>query len=103
MVSPFVDGANHDRAGRGPGPGGRGAAGAQAGRLGALGQLSRLRIFRVIAEAGLSGITPSEIAGQLGISENTSKSQLSRARTYLQKLLTDNDWNTNQQRHDITT
>lgn len=51
----------------------------------------------------IDGYSHKEIAEQLGISENTSKSQLSRARTYLQKLLTDNDWNTNQQRHDITT
>lgn len=51
----------------------------------------------------IDGYSHKEIAEQLGISENTSKSQLSRARTYLQKLLMDNDWNTNQQRHDITT
>lgn len=51
----------------------------------------------------IDGYSHKEIAEQLGISENTSKSQLSRARTYLQKLLTDNDWNVNQQRHDITT
>lgn len=51
----------------------------------------------------IDGYSHREIAEQLGISENTSKSQLSRARTYLQKLLTDNDWNVNQQRHDITT
>ena len=51
----------------------------------------------------IDGYSHKEIAEQLGISENTSKSQLSRARSYLQKLLTDNDWNSNQQRHDITT
>ncbi len=51
----------------------------------------------------IDGYSHREIAEQLGISENTSKSQLSRARTYLQKLLTDIDLNTNQQRHDITT
>jgi len=51
----------------------------------------------------IDGYSHKEIADQLGISENTSKSQLSRARAYLQKLLTDNDWKTNQQRHDITT
>ncbi len=51
----------------------------------------------------IDGYSHKEIADQLGISENTSKSQLSRARTYLQKLLTDNDWKPNQQRHDITT
>jgi RNA polymerase sigma-70 factor (ECF subfamily) len=32
----------------------------------------------------------------LGISENTSKSQLSRARVYLQKLLAETDWVSNQ-------
>lgn len=51
----------------------------------------------------IDGYSHKEIAEQLGISENTSKSQLSRARVYLQKILTDNDWNANQQRHDITT
>jgi RNA polymerase sigma-70 factor (ECF subfamily) len=35
----------------------------------------------------VDGYSHKEIAGQLGISENTSKSQLSRARTCLQKLL----------------
>lgn len=51
----------------------------------------------------IDGYSHKEIADQLGISENTSKSQLSRARAYLQKILTDNDWKSNQQRHDITT
>lgn len=37
----------------------------------------------------IDGYSHKEIAEQLGISENTSKSQLSRARTYLQKLLAD--------------
>lgn len=40
----------------------------------------------------IDGYTHKEIAGQLGISENTSKSQLSRARTYLQRLLVKHDW-----------
>ncbi|HEY5744664.1 MAG TPA: RNA polymerase sigma factor [Chryseolinea sp.] len=40
----------------------------------------------------IDGYSHKEIAEQLGISENTSKSQLSRARTYLQKLLQDKDW-----------
>ena len=40
----------------------------------------------------IDGYTHKEIAEQLGISENTSKSQLSRARTYLQRLLAENDW-----------
>jgi len=35
----------------------------------------------------IDGYSHKEIAEQLGISENTSKSQLSRARTYLQELL----------------
>ena len=35
----------------------------------------------------IDGYSHKEIAEQLGISENTSKSQLSRARTYLQKML----------------
>lgn len=40
----------------------------------------------------IDGYSHKEIAAQLGISENTSKSQLSRARTYLQKVLAENDW-----------
>lgn len=35
----------------------------------------------------IDGFSHKEIAGHLGISENTSKSQLSRARTYLQTKL----------------
>ncbi len=37
----------------------------------------------------LDGYSHKEIADHLGITENTSKSQLSRARTYLQKMLSD--------------
>lgn len=44
----------------------------------------------------IDGYSHKEIAEQLGISENTSKSQLSRARTYLQKILLENDWISNQ-------
>jgi RNA polymerase sigma factor (sigma-70 family) len=44
----------------------------------------------------IDGYSHKEIGEQLGISENTSKSQLSRARTYLQKLLVENDWAPNQ-------
>jgi RNA polymerase sigma factor (sigma-70 family) len=44
----------------------------------------------------IDGYSHKEIAEQLGISENTSKSQLSRARTYLQKILVENDWISNQ-------
>jgi len=40
----------------------------------------------------IDGFSHQEIAAQLGVSENTSKSQLSRARTYLQKVLQDKDW-----------
>jgi RNA polymerase sigma-70 factor (ECF subfamily) len=40
----------------------------------------------------IDGYSHKEIAEQLGISENTSKSQLSRARTYLQKMLADHQW-----------
>lgn len=40
----------------------------------------------------IDGYSHKEIAEQLGISENTSKSQLSRARVYLQKLLAEHDW-----------
>lgn len=44
----------------------------------------------------IDGYTHKEIAEQLGINENTSKSQLSRARIYLQKMLANNDWPHNQ-------
>ena len=43
----------------------------------------------------IDGYSHKEIAEQLGISENTSKSQLSRARTYLQKLLLGVDFDAN--------
>jgi len=43
----------------------------------------------------IDGYSHKEIAEQLGISENTSKSQLSRARTYLQKVLVEHDWMAN--------
>jgi RNA polymerase sigma factor (sigma-70 family) len=39
----------------------------------------------------IDGYSHKEIAEQLGISENTSKSQLSRARVYLQKMLAEID------------
>ncbi|MBS1559854.1 MAG: sigma-70 family RNA polymerase sigma factor [Bacteroidetes bacterium] len=48
-------------------------------------------VFNLYAIDGYSHL---EIAAQLGISENTSKSQLSRARTYLQKKLTEWDYET---------
>jgi RNA polymerase sigma factor (sigma-70 family) len=46
--------------------------------------------YRVVFNMyAIDGYTHKEIAEHLGISENTSKSQLSRARTYLQKMLAD--------------
>ena len=50
-------------------------------------------VFNLFA---IDGYSHKEIAEQLGISENTSKSQLSRARLHLQKLLVQNDWMANQ-------
>ena len=50
----------------------------------------------------IDGYSHKEIAEQLSISENTSKSQLSRARVHLQKLLAERERASNQQRHDIT-
>jgi RNA polymerase sigma factor (sigma-70 family) len=45
--------------------------------------------YRVVFNLyAIDGFTHQEIAAQLGISENTSKSQLSRARAQLQKRLT---------------
>lgn len=49
----------------------------------------------------IDGFSHQEIAEKLNISENTSKSQLSRARTYLQKLLVQRDRLPNHLRHDI--
>ena len=43
----------------------------------------------------IDGYSHKEIAEYLGISENTSKSQLSRARTHLQKVLKDQEWTPN--------
>jgi len=53
--------------------------------------------YRVVFNMyAIDGYSHKEIADQLGISENTSKSQLSRARTYLQKMLADHQWISNQ-------
>jgi len=49
----------------------------------------------------IDGFSHKEIAGQLNISENTSKSQLSRARVYLQKLLAERDLSPKRLPHDI--
>lgn len=53
----------------------------------------------------IEGYSHQEIAEKLGISENTSKSQLSRARAYLQKMLTDyeNLKTVNSARHESAT
>ncbi len=49
--------------------------------------------YRVVFNMyAIDGYSHKEIAEQLGISENTSKSQLSRARVYLQKMLVENDY-----------
>lgn len=46
--------------------------------------------YRVVFNMyAIDGYSHKEIADHLGISENTSKSQLSRARVYLQKMLAD--------------
>lgn len=47
----------------------------------------------------IDGYSHKEIAAHLGISENTSKSQLSRARTFLQKLLLEQDWSIHKKFH----
>ncbi len=48
--------------------------------------------YRVVFNMyAIDGYSHKEIAEQLGISENTSKSQLSRARTHLQKILADQE------------
>lgn len=62
--------------------------------------------YRVVFNLyAIDGFSHKEISEQLGISENTSKSQLSRARTYLQKLLSESEWNSghNMTDHESTT
>jgi RNA polymerase sigma factor (sigma-70 family) len=61
--------------------------------------------YRVVFNMyAIDGYSHKEIAEQLGISENTSKSQLSRARTYLQKVLAGHDMDANRKtRSDETT
>ena len=51
----------------------------------------------------IDGYSHKEIAEQLNITESTSKSQLSRARLYLQKLLVEQEFTSNRQQHDHTT
>jgi RNA polymerase sigma-70 factor (ECF subfamily) len=64
-------------------------------------RLSALEIFSLIIQLpvgyrtvfnlyAIEGMSHQEIAEQLGISEGTSKSQLSKARLLLQKILTQN-------------
>ena len=49
--------------------------------------------YRVVFNMyAIDGYSHKEIAESLGISENTSKSQLSRARMYLQKQLKEQEW-----------
>ena len=49
--------------------------------------------YRVVFNMyAIDGYSHKEIADHLGISENTSKSQLSRARVYLQKMLAEQNW-----------
>lgn len=50
----------------------------------------------------IDGFSHKEIATHLGISENTSKSQFSRARVFLQKLLKSEE-RINTKKHDVTT
>ena len=57
-------------------------------------------IFNLYA---VEGFSHKEIAAQLNISENTSKSQLSRARVFLQQLLIKNDNILTAKRNDIST
>jgi RNA polymerase sigma factor (sigma-70 family) len=60
--------------------------------------------YRVVFNLyAIDGYTHKEIAEQLHISENTSKSQLSRARTYLQKLLSQQNHSPYRISHDIIT
>lgn len=49
--------------------------------------------YRVVFNMyAIDGYSHKEIAEKLGINENTSKSQLSRARAYLQKMLMEKEW-----------
>ena len=57
-------------------------------------------VFNLFA---IDGYSHKEIAEQLNISENTSKSQLSRARTYLQKLMAERDHANPTSKHGIAT
>ena len=53
--------------------------------------------YRVVFNMyAIDGYSHKEIADHLGITENTSKSQLSRARVYLQKMLSETAWSNNE-------
>ncbi len=57
--------------------------------------------YRVVFNLyAIDGFSHKEIAEQLGISESTSKSQLSRARRHLQKLLSESEWNSDKDNTD---
>ncbi len=59
--------------------------------------------YRVVFNLyAIDGYSHKEIAEQLGISENTSKSQLSRARVYLQRKINGVQPDFNQHQHDTT-
>ena len=60
--------------------------------------------YRVVFNLyAIDGYSHKEIAEQLNISENTSKSQLSRARTYLQKKLAQIESISQSNKHDLAT
>ncbi len=60
--------------------------------------------YRVVFNLyAIDGFSHKEIAEQLGISENTSKSQLSRARMHLQKVLASCGWDNRKASHDEPT
>ena len=76
----------------------------------ALDRLSATEIFRLITRLpegyrtvfnlfSIEGWTHKEIGEQLGISENTSRSQLSKARTFLQKMILLNETDNVRQQH----
>jgi len=60
--------------------------------------------YRVVFNMyAIDGFSHKEIAEQLGITENTSKSQLSRARAYLQRVLAEAGWDTQKSGNDGST
>ncbi len=60
--------------------------------------------YRVVFNLyAIDGFSHREIASQLGITENTSKSQLSRARNYLQRVLAETGWDNRKSSNDEST